>query len=242
MVPFSAFSLPDPMIDRISFVGVSVTQEILFMDVLQLLPKSGATSTPIPTSTPSTQSLPPSAQTTVPGCITPNYAGSGVNISWTTINPAVSYVDISTSSTFASGVSNKATQGALSVSGPSGFIDYPGNTVPLTLNPNTQYFVRLYNAYGADGHGPTTSFTIPACSTPTPVPTKTASPTPLPTNTPIPAGKVGDIDGNGKVDIFDYNILVTNFGKSGSGIQGDIDGNGKVDIFDYNLLVGNFGK
>jgi hypothetical protein len=52
----------------------------------------------------------------------------------------------------------------------------------------------------------------------------------------------GDIDLNGKVDIFDYNILVGNFSKSGVGIQGDLDNNNKVDIFDYNILVGNFGK
>jgi hypothetical protein len=35
---------------------------------------------------------------------------------------------------------------------------------------------------------------------------------------------------------------MANFGKIGAGIVGDIDGNGKVDIFDYNILVGNFGK
>ena len=54
---------------------------------------------------------------------------------------------------------------------------------------------------------------------------------------------LGDLDGNKKVDIFDYNILVSNFGKSGSPgwIPADINKDGKVDIFDYNILVGNFG-
>jgi hypothetical protein len=53
----------------------------------------------------------------------------------------------------------------------------------------------------------------------------------------------GDIDGNRKVDIFDYNTLVGNFGKSGIGpTGGDIDNNGTVNIFDYNTIVGNFGK
>jgi hypothetical protein len=51
-----------------------------------------------------------------------------------------------------------------------------------------------------------------------------------------------DLNADGKVDIFDYNLLVGNFGKTGSNIVGDIDNNGKVDIFDYNILVGNFGK
>lgn len=51
----------------------------------------------------------------------------------------------------------------------------------------------------------------------------------------------GDIVVNAKVDIFDYNILVSDFGKSGD-LVSDIDANGKVDIFDYNILVGNFNK
>ena len=52
----------------------------------------------------------------------------------------------------------------------------------------------------------------------------------------------GDIDLNGKVDIFDYNILLSDFGKTTPGLGSDIDGNGKVDIFDFNVLLGNFGK
>lgn len=39
----------------------------------------------------------------------------------------------------------------------------------------------------------------------------------------------GDINGNGKVDIFDYNTLVSKFGNP-------------YTIFDYNTLVANFGK
>jgi hypothetical protein len=57
-----------------------------------------------------------------------------------------------------------------------------------------------------------------------------------------PVSKPGDLNGDTKVDINDYNLLMANFGKTGTGIVGDIDGNGKVDIFDYNILVGSFGK
>lgn len=67
------------------------------------------------------------------------------------------------------------------------------------------------------------------------------SPTVIPSPVPSPSAKIGDIDGNGKIDIFDYNILLTNFNKTGTGIQGDINNSGKVDIFDYNLLLTNFG-
>ncbi len=41
--------------------------------------------------------------------------------------------------------------------------------------------------------------------------------------------KSGDLNGDGKVDLYDYNILVSNFGNP-------------YTIFDYNLLVANFGK
>lgn len=51
----------------------------------------------------------------------------------------------------------------------------------------------------------------------------------------------GDIDGDGDVDIFDYNILVSEFGAIG-GSPTDINNDGKVDIFDYNILVENFGR
>src|SRR3989344_1615175 len=54
-------------------------------------------------------------------------------------------------------------------------------------------------------------------------------------------GIQGDLDADGDVDIFDYNILTSNFGATGSNVA-DIDGDGDVDIFDYNILISNFGK
>lgn len=73
--------------------------------------------------------------------------------------------------------------------------------------------------------------------TPTQTPTPTPTNTPTPTPTPIP----GDINHNGRVDIYDYNNLVEVFGRTGS-YAADLDANGRVDIFDYNFLVANFGK
>ena len=52
----------------------------------------------------------------------------------------------------------------------------------------------------------------------------------------------GDLDKDGDVDIFDYNILIENFRATNCGNVADINSDCKVDIFDYNLLVGNFGK
>jgi hypothetical protein len=52
----------------------------------------------------------------------------------------------------------------------------------------------------------------------------------------------GDLNGNGVVDIFDYNQLVTTFGQTGSNLPADFNQNGRVDIFDFNTIVTNFGK
>ena len=65
-------------------------------------------------------------------------------------------------------------------------------------------------------------------------------PSPTPRSTPTPLE--GDIDQDGDVDIFDYNLLVTNFGSTNCGNAADVNGDCKVDIFDYNLLVENFGS
>jgi hypothetical protein len=71
------------------------------------------------------------------------------------------------------------------------------------------------------------NYCLPTGSVPTPVPV-------------IP----GDLNGDGKVDFYDYNLFVGDYGKTGSPgfVPSDIDKNGKVDIFDYNLLVANYGK
>lgn len=73
-----------------------------------------------------------------------------------------------------------------------------------------------------------------------------AAPTaiPVPSNTPVPVKIQGDLNNDNHVNIFDYNILVTNFGKTGTAgfTPSDINRDGVVNIFDYNILVGNFGR
>ena len=68
--------------------------------------------------------------------------------------------------------------------------------------------------------------------------TLTPTPTPIPTSEPVS----GDLDGDNDVDIFDYNILIENFGNTNCGNVADIDNDCDVDIFDYNTLIENFGK
>lgn len=58
------------------------------------------------------------------------------------------------------------------------------------------------------------------------------------------SAKLGDLNADGIVDDQDYQILLKDFGKTGSiGFSmADIDKNGKVDIFDLNLLNKNKSK
>lgn len=67
---------------------------------------------------------------------------------------------------------------------------------------------------------------------------------PTPTPSPSPTAKQGDLDRDNDVDIFDYNALLQNFGRTGvNGFHpADIIQNGKVDIFDFNALLGSFGN
>lgn len=51
-----------------------------------------------------------------------------------------------------------------------------------------------------------------------------------------------DINGNGCVEIFDFNSLIATFGKKNTGLAGDIDKDDDVDIFDFNILVNQFGQ
>jgi hypothetical protein len=55
--------------------------------------------------------------------------------------------------------------------------------------------------------------------------------------------KPGDANGDNAVNIFDYNILIANYGKSLCGVtNADFDGNCTINIFDYNVLIANYGK
>jgi len=50
-----------------------------------------------------------------------------------------------------------------------------------------------------------------------------------------------DFNEDGKVDIFDFNALITNWGStSATKAEGDADGDGDVDIFDFNLLISSW--
>jgi len=54
--------------------------------------------------------------------------------------------------------------------------------------------------------------------------------------------KQGDLNNDGKVNITDLSILLTNWGKTGATpAQGDVNGSGKVDITDLSILLSRWG-
>lgn len=80
--------------------------------------------------------------------------------------------------------------------------------------------------------------------TPQMSPSTTPSPTPsiIPSPTPSasPAVCVGDINGDGKVDLIDYSLLISNFFQQPLlDPRADLNGDGKVDLIDYSILLNN---
>ena len=62
------------------------------------------------------------------------------------------------------------------------------------------------------------------------------------TVTVLPSGLPGDFDDDGDVDLDDFAILKTNFGRTGAGAgEGDSDGDGDVDLDDFAALKTHFG-
>jgi hypothetical protein len=116
-----------------------------------------ATATPAPVTSAPSPTGAPKQTITIPTCISPDHAGTDVVLSWTATD--TSQVQISQASDFSNYVFSKAvTAGTLTTTAPNGFNFF---TTALTLNPNTQYYVRIKTASGYTALG---NFTIPSCN------------------------------------------------------------------------------
>ena len=102
----------------------------------------------------------------------------------------------------------------------------------LALKPDDSNILNLSNSTA-------TSFTI-VLSSPTPTPTPagggggggTTDPT------PAPSSISGDCNNDGTVNIFDFSILLSNWGKPNPSC--DFNNDGKADIFDFSILLSNW--
>lgn len=84
--------------------------------------------------------------------------------------------------------------------------------------------------------------TTPTPTPPTPTPPTPTPPTPPP-STPPPSpgsGGKGDVNKDGKVNLTDLSVLLSNWGKAYT--AADFNGNGKVDLPDLSVLLSNWGS
>ncbi len=99
----------------------------------------------------------PHATVTTPSCITSGYSGSGIQISWPSTSPAVSYIDVYNPSNPWGDWSNKAVSNSPT--------DATGFSGGRTYNPGTTYAIRTWNGSQNDlDDGGRPTFNIPACS------------------------------------------------------------------------------
>jgi len=59
-------------------------------------------------------------------------------------------------------------------------------------------------------------------------------------DSPATCTVVGDVNGDGVVNLADYNIVRANWLQSGAGIPGDINGDGIVNLADFNIVRANW--
>jgi hypothetical protein len=53
---------------------------------------------------------------------------------------------------------------------------------------------------------------------------------------------LGDLNGDGKVDDYDFSILMANWGEFFTDARADANNDGKVDDYDFSIVMGNWGK
>ena len=91
--------------------------------------------------------------------------------------------------------------------------------------------------YSVNGFGnlPVGTKVLPLDSLTTPSPTLRPNPSPV--------NKLGDINGDGVVDIIDIGVIIDNYGKVPiNNIKADVNRDGTVDIIDVGIVIDNYGR
>jgi hypothetical protein len=115
-----------------------------------------------------------------------------------------------------------------------------GKSMPSSPDACSNDFAHWQSNWQQDA-GSTLSATIPPSpsGTPTPTATPTVTPTPTASPTPTPSGKVGDLNGDGQVNIFDLSILLSAWGTANA--TADLNHDGTVNIFDLSIFLSHWG-
>lgn len=113
---------------------------------------------------------------------------------------------------------------------------------PTSIAPSTNTPTLTPSATPILTHtlSPTSTLTPTSTQTPTSSPSPTRTPTPTNSPTPTITGKIGDLNNDNQVNVFDLSILLSNFNTTNS--VADINHDGNVNVFDLSILLSNFGK
>jgi hypothetical protein len=81
-----------------------------------------------------------------------------------------------------------------------------------------------------------------ATATPTVKPTATATPTVKPTATATPIGKIGDVNGDGKVNILDIGEIINHYRETGAPgwIRSDLNSDGIINMLDIGVVINHY--
>ncbi len=114
-------------------------------------------------------------------------------------------------------------------------------TTPVTVTGSA--LLRAIACYGGGTASSTLAtfsyvFTAPPATTPAASTVGSSGGSYTPPTTP-PTLAQADFNGDGKVDILDFNTLIIHWGMTSGATKadGDANGDGKVDIFDFNILI-----
>jgi fibronectin-binding autotransporter adhesin len=173
---------------------------------------------------------------TANGTVSPGAGGPGVlHTGNATFNGGSTFAADLNGTTVGSGYDQLFATGAITLSGPTlavtvGFASAPGNVFAIlqSTGPISGAFAGLPEGFTFTSGGRTFRINYTANAV---------------TLTDVgPARILGDINGDGFVDVRDYGVWRTNFGQTNCGNAADLDGNCIVDIRDYGIWRQHFGE
>jgi len=135
-------------------------------------PAASQTASQTPSQAPVAVPTPTLTMVTANGCLSGPVTGTALQIQWVNNNyHGIDWVDISTSANFATyyhktHASFIHLNAYTSTYAPEGFNGFVGASGPLTMNPNTTYYVRLFDG---TRHSNTVSINVPLCSSTPPI-------------------------------------------------------------------------
>jgi chitodextrinase len=112
----------------------------------------------------------------------------------------------------------------------------------ITVNPaiTYKYRVRALDTVGNESNF-SNELSVTTSNSPQPEP----DPTPDPEPTPEPEQKLGDLNGDDKVNILDLSVLLSNWNRTTGNLtndKADLNGDDKVNILDLSVLLSRWGS